>query len=328
MSVKEDVLLFLENNKGNYISGSDISIKLNVSRNAVWKAINSLKLEGYEIDSVKNRGYMLSENNFILSSQSIKKYLKVPNLEVEVFKTIDSTNSYLKKKAENGATEGSVVISEEQTKGRGRLGKSFYSPSDSGIYLSILLKPKLHAMKALYITTCAAVAISQAIDTISNSSSTIKWVNDIFIDNRKVCGILTEASFDLEGGGINYAILGIGLNLTMPSNGFPSDIKNIAGTIFNEKNLINDYKNKIIAKILNNFFYYYPNIEKKEFLEEYRNRSLILNKEIYLLRGDSKEEALALDIDDEFRLKVKKKDDTIEYISSGEVSIRKKSDYI
>ncbi len=325
MTVKENVLLFLENNKGKYISGNNIAKYLNVSRNAVWKAINSLKEEGYIINSLKNKGYCLSENSYILSKQSISKYLKVSNLKIEVFDTISSTNTYLKKKAESGSTEKLVVISQEQTEGRGRLGKNFYSPSKSGIYMSILLNPKLHAMQALYITTSAAVAISKAIDSISNKQSQIKWVNDIFINGKKVCGILTEASFDLEGGGMNYAILGIGINLTKPKNNFPREIENTAGYIFDASSETEDYINKIIAEILNNFFQYYENIEKKEYLEYYKEKSMILHKPIYILRGNKKEEAIALDIDEEFRLKVQKPNSEVEYLSSGDVSIRKKS---
>ncbi|HHX67617.1 MAG: biotin--[acetyl-CoA-carboxylase] ligase [Miniphocaeibacter sp.] len=324
MTVKEKVLLFLENNKGEFISGNYLADKLNVSRNAVWKSINSLRKEGYEIDSVKNKGYCLLENNFILSKQSIHKYLKIDNLNIEVHKTLDSTNDFLKKYAENNCPEGKIIIAEEQTQGKGRLGKSFYSPASSGIYLSILLRPKLHASQALYITTCAAVAVSRAIDEISGENSQIKWVNDIFLNNKKVCGILTEASFDLEGGAMDYAILGIGLNLTKPSGDFPEEIKDIAGHIFHKDNLPKDYKNKIIAEVINNFFEYYPNIENKEFLKDYKERSLILNKPIYIFRGNKTEEATALDIDNEFRLKVLRKNGEIEYLSSGEVSIRKK----
>lgn len=325
MTVKENVLLFLENNKGEYISGNDIANKLNVSRNAVWKAVNSLKEEGYNIDSIRNKGYSLHENSFILSKQSIDKYLNINDYNMEIFESIDSTNSYLKKKAEEGANEGTIVISEEQTEGRGRMGKTFYSPSKTGVYISILLKPDLHGTKALYITTAAAVAVANAVDEISGKNSKIKWVNDIFLDDKKISGILTEASFDLEGGGINYAVLGIGLNLTMPKGGFPNDIEDIAGSVFSKDNIPYDHKNKIIAKILNNFFRYYENIENKDFLNEYRDKSLILNKSIDIFRGNTIDEGFALDIDDEFRLKVKMKDNgEIKYLSSGEVSVRKK----
>lgn len=323
MTIKDDVLLFLENSKGEYLSGNDIGEKLNVSRNAIWKAINSLKKEGYNIDSIKNKGYCLDKNNFILSEQSIAKYLNYKNLNFEIFDTIDSTNTYLRKKAEEGAKEGTVIISEKQTQGKGRMGKSFYSPHNNGIYISILLKPNLHGSQALYITTCAAVAVANAIDEISGENSQIKWVNDIFLNNKKVSGILTEGSFDLEGGGINYAVLGIGVNLTTPANGYPKEIENIATSVFSNKLPPYDYKNKIIAAILNNFFGYYPNINKKEFLIEYKEKSFILNKPISIIQGNSIKQGIAIDIDEEFRLKVSTENGDIKYLSSGEVSIRK-----
>lgn len=323
MTVKDNVLLFLENNKGEYISGNEIAKKINVSRNSVWKAINTLKSEGYDIDSVKNKGYSLKEDSFILSKQSILKYLDNKNFDIEVLKTVDSTNDYLKVKAEQSATEGTIVISEEQTKGKGRLGKTFYSPSNSGIYMSILLKPNIHATKSLYITTAAAVAVSKSIDELTGKKSKIKWVNDIFMNERKVCGILTEGSLDLEGGGLNYAVLGIGINLTNPEEDFPENISQTAGTIF-ENNPPNDYKNKIIGYIINNFFDYYSKLEKKGYLKEYKNRSMIIGEKISIIHGNKLEDALALDIDDEFRLKVKKENGTTEYLSSGDVSIRKK----
>ena len=326
MTVKENVLFFLENNKGEYISGNELAKELNVSRNSIWKSINSLREEGYNIDSVTNKGYCLSKDNFILSRQSISKYLTNKNFQIEVFETIDSTNDYLKKKAESGEKEGYIVISQEQTKGKGRMGKNFYSPSNKGIYMSILLKPNIHASKALYITTAAAVSVSKAIDILSHNESSIKWVNDIFVDDKKVCGILTEGSFDLEGGGMNYAILGIGLNLISPESGYPKELENIAGNIFDKNNLPFDYINKIIGEIINNFFYYYKNLEDKEFLEEYKKKSFILNKEILILQNDKTEKAIALDIDEEFRLKVKKENNDIVYLSSGDVSIRRKFD--
>lgn len=323
MNLKENILYFLENNKGEYISGSDIAKKLNVSRTSIWKAINSLREDGYEIDSITNKGYSLSSNNFILSKHSILKYLNNKNVKIEVFDCIDSTNDYLRNKAECGEEEGYIVISQEQIKGKGRLGKTFYSPPKAGIYMSILLKPNIHAGKALYITTAAAVSVSQAIDSLTGKKSSIKWVNDIFLDNKKVCGILTEGSFDLEGGGMNYAILGIGLNLIIPNYGYPSELKNIAGSIFERDNLPYDYRNRIIGEIINNFFKYYTNLEDKIFLDEYRNKSFIINKDIFVLKGENTEKAIALDIDEEFRLKVKKENGEIVYLSSGDISIRK-----
>ena len=321
LSTKDNVLLFLEINKGNYISGNEIAKQLDISRNSIWKAVNSLKKDGYNIDSITNKGYCLSMEDSILSKQSILKYLDNKDLNIEILDVVDSTNDYLRKKADNGENEGYIVLSHEQLKGKGRLGKNFYSPSNDGIYMSILLKPNISPEKALYITTAAAVSVSLAIDKFTNNKSYIKWVNDIFLDNKKVCGILTEGSFDLEGGGMNYAILGIGINLKNPQNGYPHEIRDVAGSVYGDKNIPCEHKIKLIAEIINNFFYYYSNLESKEYLSIYKKKSFIINKNIFILQAGNKEKAIALDIDEEFRLKVKKEDGEISYLSSGDVSI-------
>lgn len=325
MSVKDKTLSVLENNKGIYISGEDLAKELFVSRNAIWKAIKSLKNDGYNISSVNNRGYCLSTDTDILSSQSISKYLNKDNnyFNIKVYKTINSTNSAIKELAINGEKEGTVIIAEEQTEGRGRFGRKFHSPKKAGIYMSILLRPQMHSSRAFLITTATAVAVAEAIENISNKKIKIKWVNDIYCDNKKVCGILTEASFDFESGIIDHAVLGIGINVKPPEGGFTEEIKNIATSIFDDKNSVQaDIRSRLIAEVLTRFWSYYKNIEDKSFLEEYKSRSLLINKEINVLSKNSSEKAVAIEIDDECRLKVKMEDGSIRLLSSGEVSIR------
>lgn len=325
MSVKDKTLSVLENNKGIYISGEDLAKELFVSRNAIWKAIKSLKNDGYNISSVNNRGYCLSTDTDILSSQSISKYLNKDNnyFNIKVYKTINSTNSAIKELAINGEKEGTVIIAEEQTEGRGRFGRKFHSPKKAGIYMSILLRPQMHSSRAFLITTATAVAVAEAIENISNKKTKIKWVNDIYCDNKKVCGILTEASFDFESGIIDHAVLGIGINVKPPEGGFTEEIKNIATSIFDDKNSVQaDIRSRLIAEVLTRFWSYYKNIEDKSFLEEYKSRSLLINKEINVLSKNSSEKAVAIEIDDECRLKVKMEDGSIRLLSSGEVSIR------
>lgn len=323
MSVKIKILDILENNKGEFISGENLAKTLNVSRNSIWKAINSLKKEGYNISSITNKGYCLNLNNNILSAESILKYLKTDFFDIEVHKTINSTNTFVKELAVNGEKEGLVVVSEEQTSGRGRFSRKFYSPKGSGIYMSILLRPNLHASNSYLITSSAAVAICNAIDFISNKESKIKWVNDIYLDNKKVSGVLTEASLDFESGLIDYAVLGIGINVFKPKEGFDKEIENIATSIFDkESEKSGDIRSELIAKILENFLNFYKNIENKSFLEAYKEKSLLLNKEVNILSKNSTEKALVLDIDNECRLKVKLEDGTIKLLSSGEVSLK------
>jgi BirA family biotin operon repressor/biotin-[acetyl-CoA-carboxylase] ligase len=324
MSAKQHVLAVLEENKGKNVSGSKLADELSISRNAIWKAIKALQEEGYSIKAVPNKGYCLSDENDILSAQSIHPFLsgRTENLRFEVKKSVSSTNTVLKELASKGEAEGKVLIAEEQTSGRGRLGRNFYSPAQSGIYMSILLRPKLTIEDSLFITTSAAVAVAEAIEKVTGINAVIKWVNDIFCNGKKVCGILTEAGIDFEGGGLEYAVLGIGINVSIPVEGFPSDLENIATGIFDRKLYESNVRSRLVAEILNYFWKYYDNISQKTFLAEYRKRSFLLGQEINILSGKDTKRALALEIDDNARLVVKLPDGEIKPLSSGEVSVR------
>ena len=325
MSVKNKTLSVLENNRGDFISGAEIAKRLCVSRNAVWKSIKSLQDDGYNIIAVNNKGYCLSINTDILSPQSISKYLNktTENININVYKTIPSTNDLAKELAIKHEKEGTVIIAEEQTSGRGRFNRKFYSPSGTGIYMSIILRPKIHASNSFLITTAAAVAISEAIENVSNKETKIKWVNDIYCDNKKVCGILTEASIDFESGMVDYAILGIGINVKLPKEGFPDEIKDIATSILEcDTSLSVDIRSKLIAEVLNRFWLYYEDIENRSFIEAYKSRSLLIGKDINIISKNSKEKAKVIEIDNECRLKVKTEDGSIKILSSGEVSVR------
>jgi len=322
MNVKTQVLEVLESNRGTFISGTELANKISVSRNAVWKAIKALEEEGYEISAIKNRGYSLSEETDILSEQSIQKYLKeYPDVfDIEVYKVIESTNNKAKALGAEGAAEGKVVLAEEQTGGKGRLGRKFFSPNGSGIYMSILLRPQVEATKALLITTAAAVAVAEAIEAVSDKEAKIKWVNDIFIENKKVCGILTEASLGMENGGVEYAVLGIGINVKEPKGGFPEEIEDIATSVFKEANT--DVRSQLVAQILERFWGYYQVLCDKTYMEEYKRRSFLIGKEITVISGEERRLATALEINDECQLKVRMEDGEECILSTGEVSIK------
>lgn len=320
MTIKEQVLKILIDNKEKSVSGETIADQLFCSRNAVWKAIKSLRNEGYKIDAVTNKGYSLVDDGGVFSSVSVEKRLK-NDCRVIVLESVDSTNNYLKKLAENGERENTVVIAECQSSGKGRLGRSFFSPK-SGLYLSILLRPTFSAEKSLFITAAAAVAVSDAIEEISGKTTGIKWVNDVFIGNKKVCGILTEAAVDFETGGLYYAIPGIGVNIYHPANGFPPEIRDIAGAVFDTEPDEKDLKQKLAAAVINNFFDIYNNIENSDFMQKYKQKSCILGKEIFVLRNETKTKATVLDIDEKAGLVVKYENGEVETLSSGEVSIR------
>ena len=214
-----------------------------------------------------------------------------------------------------------MILANEQTCGRGRLGRSFFSPRDTGIYMSLLLRPKNYTgEQAVRITTMAAVAICEAIEAVSDQKAEIKWVNDIYVRGKKVCGILTEGSFNLESGLLEYSVLGIGINLYQPENGFPKDLEDIAGSVLQTQQ--DDAKNRIVSEFLNRFYFYYHRADQEKYVGQYQKRSFVVGKQVALLSTDRSTDALVLGIDDQCRLLVKYADGTEDCYSSGEISVR------
>lgn len=322
MSVKEHLLPLLNDRGEDYLSGEDAARLLGVSRNAVWKAVSSLKKEGYSIEAVTNRGYRLINSGDILSRAEIEKNLTAlkGKLDIEVKETVTSTNALLKEKAALGADEGTVLVALKQTAGRGRFSRKFFSPADSGIYMSILLRPRISAENAALITTAAAVAVAEAAENLSGRKTGIKWVNDVLIEGKKICGILTEASLNIESGALDYAVIGIGLNAYEPTGGFPDEIRNIAGAIFKEQN--DGLRSKLTAAVLESFFKYYKDISERKYLKAYRERCIVLGKQINVLSSSGARPATALDVDENCRLRVKYPNGEETLLSSGEVSIK------
>ena len=323
MGTKENLLTLLDNNKGTYFSGEDIAKKLSVSRTAVWKAVKCLQSEGYHIDAVRNKGYSLSVATDILSVQGIEKYLTpvCKEMELQVVTTLRSTNEILREKAACGVKEGCTLIANQQTSGRGRSGRSFFSPPDTGIYMSLLLRPvQYSAQQAVKLTTMAAVAACEAIEEVSEETAMIKWVNDIYVNGKKVSGILTEGAFGLEDGYLEYAVLGIGINVSMPKDGFPKELQEIAGAVFSHTQ--NDEKNRLAAAFLNHFMSYYTASTETDYVKEYRSRSLVIGKQVQVLGSNGSRNAEALDVDEECRLIVQYEDGTLQKLSSGEIRVK------
>lgn len=324
--VKDSLIELLENNRGKYISGEQIAHSLGCSRNAVWKAVESLRKDGYAIIGIKNKGYMFDENADWIRGKAIKenlgKYKDMITLSVN--REVSSTNIWAKELAENSAPEGTVVIASAQSNGRGRLGRSFYSPAGTGLYMSMVLRPNLPADEAVKITTAAAVAVAQTIEAVSTKEPGIKWVNDIYIDNKKVCGILTEASVDMESGILSYAVLGIGINVYQPKNDFPVEIKDIAGAVF--KTQTPNLRNVIAAEVIKRFMGHYKEIvqmKKSSYLESYRRFLMWKGEKIYIISGEKKVPCKLIDVDDKCRLLAEFEDGTVKTVSTGEISIRK-----
>lgn len=323
MGTKEQLLTLLEHHKGEYLSGEEIARLLSVSRTAVWKAVNSLRSAGYEIDAVQNRGYCLDAHTDILSVQGIRQHLdsRWKNLDLELLPCACSTNALLRERAIQGAPEGTVILANQQTQGRGRLGREFYSPPDTGIYMSLLLRPAgLEPTQAVGITTMAAVAACQAIEALSGKQALIKWVNDILLNGKKVCGILTEASISLENGRLDYAILGLGFNVYPPADGFPPELSEIADSIL--RNQTDEGKNRLASSFLNHFLEIYKFDHSGEYAQAYREKSMVIGCPIQVISPAGVRNAYALDVDKNCRLIVRYEDGTVDQLSSAEISIR------
>ena len=203
------------------------------------------------------------------------------------------------------------------------MNRKFYSPTGTGLYLSVLLRPRMKAQEALFITTAAAVAVARTVEEVAGRETGIKWVNDVFLDGRKICGILTEASFDMESGALEYAVCGIGVNVTPPEGGFPDEIKDVAGAVFTDAAPPADAKNRIAAGIVRHFMEYYRDLSRRPFFDEYVRRSVVVGQDILVLGRDEPRKARALAIDESCNLRVRYEDGSEGVLASGEVSIRR-----
>ncbi len=319
MSFENRILEMLEKSE-KPISGEHLAAKFSVSRNSVWKAVNSLREQGYKINAIPNKGYFLAVDNTALSEYAVNKRLKKPR-KITVYKTAPSTNTLAKKLAESGSEEGRTIIAESQTAGRGRLGRQFFSPEGGGLYMSIILRPTLPTDQTSLITTAAAVAVCRAIENVFGMQAKIKWVNDIFAHGKKVCGILTEGAINFETGKLDYAVLGIGINISSPKGGFPTELKHIAGSLLTRNCTAAD-KSGLAASILDNFFDIYENIESREFMKEYQSRSLVLGRNVKFTKNDKEYSGVAEIIDDNAHLSVRLQNGELYTLFAGEVSLK------
>lgn len=323
MTTKEKLLALLEDSKGTFFSGEEIARTLQVSRAAVWKAVSALREDGYTIDAATNKGYRLSPDSDILSPQGIRRFLKPEyrDLDLTVLPTAPSTNALVREKANQGRPEGCVIVACEQTDGRGRYGRQFFSPIDSGVYLSLLLRPTAYSpQQATCLTAAAAAAMCQAIEAVTGQQPGIKWVNDIFLHGKKVCGILTEAAVGLETGALDYMVLGAGVNLYPPVKGFPEEIQPIAGSVLERS--CPEAKNRLVGEFLNRFWDFYTHPECRTYLEDYRSRSLAIGQNVTVLSAGRAVSAYAYGIDDDFRLLVRYENGDTEALSYGEIRIQ------
>ncbi|NLY44656.1 MAG: biotin--[acetyl-CoA-carboxylase] ligase [Tissierella sp.] len=321
-------ILNLLKESDDFLSGEKISEVFGVTRAAIWKYINSLKEDGYEIESISRKGYRLLSSPDILTYEEIKDKLKTEFVgrKVYYYDSIDSTNKMAKDIAHN-EKEGVIVVAEEQLEGRGRLGRHWESPKKKGIYFSIILKPQVPPMKVAKLTLLGAAAVYQALDEIGINSQ-IKWPNDIVVNGKKVCGILTEMSSELNM--INHVVMGIGVNVNLEENDILEDLQHKATSLKIESKGKVDRK-KLLAAILNKFENLYilfkDGGETSQAIEICRENSAVIDKEVQVFSGSSKRVGKALDINEEGELLVEF-DGKIETVFSGEISIRGIDGYI
>lgn len=312
MALKDDILFELLNTNA-YVSGEELAKKFGKSRAAVWKAIKSLINEGYEIDAVTNKGYKLIENGDIISASSIKKYLN-DSIDVIYYPIVDSTNNTCKHLIADGKEGEFLIVAEQQSAGRGRQGKSFYSPSKTGVYFSLTLNPLLPLQNAVTATTAASVAVCKAIEKTTDKKPKIKWVNDVYLDGKKICGILTEAITNFEEGIVNNVIIGIGININTLD--FPDEVENAGclGERINRSLLIAEVCNELI-KIAKG--------DMKSFIDYYRSHSLVIGERIKFIKNGQITSATAIAIDETGGLEVELENGEHTILRSGEISIRK-----
>jgi len=257
----------------------------------------------------------------MLALEKIRECLcdELKSADINIFKEVVSTNTLLKEKGKR-EKEWCTIIASSQTGGRGRLGRSFYSPDDSGVYFSVLLKPDLEIEKSVLVTTAAAVAVTRALITLGCENPQIKWVNDIFVNDKKVCGILAESVINTETRKTDYVVLGVGVNLFQRKDGFPDELKNIAGAVF--KNKSSDIREKFVAEFLNSFYDIYKGLGSSSFMDEYSRRCFVLGKEIEVISQNETRKAKAVSVNKNAHLEVEFSDGHTEFLSSGEISIK------
>ena len=318
MSLKSEILKELEANRDTDLSGQMLAEKLGVSRNAVWKAVNALKDVGYTILSGQNKGYRLAENNDLISAEGIKNHLSEKNkkLAIYIYKEIDSTNNEAKRLIAGGLAVNALIAAEAQTAGRGRFGRQFYSPEQSGIYMTVVVNPQFNINDAVLITSAASVAVVRAIEKLTDKKPQIKWVNDVYLDDKKICGILTEATTSFETGTVQSIIIGIGINISTAD--FPIELRDVATALHPD----GITRNKLIAAVADNLLELTENLTDRSFLDDYRSHSLVIGKQIDYYKNSEKFNAYVVAIDETGGLVIRNADGSEETLRSGEISVR------
>lgn len=321
MSTKSQVLTLLMKQTPSFISGEEMAQQLSLSRTAIWKAINELKKEGHLISSSRNKGYRYDKSD-VLSAEGIRLSLdsKTPKLSITVLSDSESTMKDAKLAAINGEPENTLIVADIQEAPKGRFGRPFFSKAGSGIYMSMLLRPNQNFEEMAQYTIIMAVAIARAMDDFTSVQTEIKWVNDIYINGKKVCGILSEAMSDVESGQISNVIIGMGINFCLKQDEFPEELREKATSLFPEKEPTMT-RNELIGAIWNQFYRILNHLPDQNFLEEYRQKSFVLGKTVSFTQAGVNYEGIATAINEHGELVVTLQDKTDKVLSSGEISL-------
>ena len=321
--MEEKVLALLKENRGAYLSGEEIAMRLSVSRAAVWKAVENLRAAGCGIEAATHRGYRLVSEGDVLTGSILAASLTEAGVDLgsRFYRSIDSTNNEAKRLASAGEKRDLLLVAAEQTAGRGRSGRSFLSP-EGGLYMSFLLHPASSAEESMRLTTAAAVAVSETVEELSGKKTGIKWVNDVYLDGRKITGILAEASLSLENGGLEYAVVGIGVNLCEPRGGFDPAIRATAGAVWRRGEKQSAGRARMAAVIAKKYLALLRENDQASIHRAYKDRSLVLGREVTVIRvGREEEKARVLDIDGENRLVLQYPQGTVETLGTGEIRV-------
>ncbi|OJG51949.1 biotin-[acetyl-CoA-carboxylase] ligase [Enterococcus haemoperoxidus] len=304
-----------------FISGEEMAQQLSLSRTAIWKAINELKKEGHIISSSRNKGYRYDKSD-VLSAEGIRLALgsATPNLSITVLNSSESTMKDAKLAAINGEPDNTLIVADIQEAPKGRFGRPFFSKAGSGIYMSMLLRPNQNFEEMAQYTVIMAVAIARAMDNLTPVQTKIKWVNDIYINGKKVCGILSEAMSDVESGQISNVIIGMGINFSLKQNEFPKELREKATSLFPEDEPIIT-RNELIGEIWNQFYAILNQLPEQSFLEEYRQKSFVLGKTVSFTQTGIDYKGIATAINDHGELVVQLQDKKEKVLSSGEISL-------
>lgn len=315
MTVKSQILEILEKNRDTDVSGEYMAGVIGVSRNSVWKAINALRLDGYDILSSTNKGYRLAADCDIISAEGIRIGMSY-QIPVFTYKTTDSTNVRAKHYLAENDCDRAVFAAEEQTAGRGRMGRSFYSPYGSGVYMSYVFSPKTEVANTVSVTAAASVAVVRALEKTCGVHPMIKWVNDIYIDEKKLCGILTEAVSNCETSIVEHVVIGIGINFSVLS--FPEELADKACSL----SVSGVTRNMLIASVCDELYGISKDLSDKSFFETYRERMLVIGRDITYYENSQPHSAHVLDVDQNGGLIVCGSDGNEKILRSGEITVR------